>query len=461
MPEALVIEDDPVTVQLLTALLRRAGFATTTAGTARAALDALDTRSPDVACLDLLLPDARGETLLLDLRTRRPDLPVVVLSGQESVARAVEIMKLRPFDYFVKPFDHDRFVRSVEAAAREHGLKRRLAQLEREVQDAFRFDEIIGRSQSMRRVYDQIEKVLDNRVSVFIHGQSGTGKELVAKAIHYHGARRAGPFVTLNCGAIAESLQESELFGHEKGAFTGAVALSRGKFEQAHGGTLFLDEVGELSPAVQTRLLRALQEGTVERLGGTQTITVDVRVIAATHRDLEALVGEGRFRHDLYYRLVVFPLEIPPLCERREDIPILVTHFTRKHQKQLGGRPAVFEPDALDVLCRYHWPGNVRELENVVLRTLVSTRGGTIGVGALPPPIALRAMRLDEGRDESPGAAVPDDIVPLDRLEEQAIRHALRVLDGNVSLAAKRLRVGRATLYRKIAALSNAPKVPH
>lgn len=293
MATILVVEDDPSASQVLSAVLRTGGFTPVVFDCASAALDALDQHEPAAAVLDLLLPDMSGEELMLELRRRLPDLPVIVLSAQESVSRAVEIMKLRPFDYFVKPFDHDRFTRSVGAAVREQALTERVRRLEREVQDTLRFDEIIGRSAPMQRVYDQIEKVLNNRVPVFIHGQSGTGKELVAKAIHYHGSRRAGPFVALNCGAIAESLQESELFGHEKGAFTGAVGQSRGRFEQAHGGTLFLDEVGELSPAVQTRLLRVLQEGTFHRLGGTQTVTVDVRIISATHRDLDALVAAG------------------------------------------------------------------------------------------------------------------------------------------------------------------------
>jgi len=454
MPAVFVIEDDPVASRLLAAVLRKGGFRPVVFSTGKAALEALESEDPDAVCLDVLLPDASGEAVLLQLRTQRRELPIIVLSGQESVTRAVDIMKLRPFDYFVKPFDHDRLVRSVEAAVREHGLRREVQRLEQEVKDGLRFDEIVGRSARMRRVYEQVEKVLDNRVSVFIHGQSGTGKELVAKAIHYNGVRRSGPFVTLNCGAIAESLQESELFGHEKGAFTGAVGLSRGKFEQAHGGTLFLDEVGELSPAVQTRLLRVLQEGTLERLGGGQTISVDVRIVAATHRDLEALIAEGRFRQDLYYRLVVFPLEIPPLRERSEDIPLLVSHFVRKHQKQIGGREAHFEPDTLDVLCRYDWPGNVRELENVVVRTLVSTGGGRITVDGLPQPLVLRTMGMDDSPllPGSAAAASPDAILPLKEVERQAITRAIRMLGGNLSLAAKQLGVGRATLYRKLTA---------
>lgn len=450
MADVLVIEDDPVVSRALMSVVRQAGFEPILCATGAAALQAAEERDPEAACLDLGLPDTSGEALLEQLRSRRPDLPVIVLSGQESVSRAVEIMKLRPADYFVKPFEPERLVRSLEAAMRERVLTRRVQQLEREVQDALRFDEIVGRSPAMQHVYDQIDRVLDNRVPVFIQGESGTGKELVAKAIHYHGARRSGPFVALNCGAIAETLQESELFGHEKGAFTGAVALYRGKFEQAHRGTLFLDEVGELSPAVQTRLLRVIQEGTLQRLGGAQTIAVDVRIVSATHRNLDALIGEGRFRQDLYYRLVVYPIHVPPLRERQDDLPLLVAHFARKHQKLLGTGTVAFEPDALDVLCRYDWPGNVRELENVVVRTLVSTRRGRVGVDALPAPMVLKASGVLPSSAEAPPQGDQDGIVPIEELERRAIRHALKVLDGNITLAATRLGISRATLYRKV-----------
>jgi len=416
-------------------------------------MEGLEQHQPEVVCLDLMLPDASGESVLVRLREARPDLPVIVLSAQADVTRAVDTMKLRPFDYVVKPFLPERLVRAVSMAREEFALRQQVRRLEREVHDTFRFEEIIGRSPRMRQVYDQIDKVLTNRVPVFVHGESGTGKELVARAIHYNGTRRAGPFVALNCGAIAESLQESELFGHERGAFTGAAAQYRGRFEQAHGGTLFLDEVGELSAAVQTRLLRVLQEGEVQRLGGSQTTKVDARVISATHRNLEALVTEGRFREDLFYRLMVFPIDLPALSQRPEDIPLLARHFVRKHVRQIGVADATFETDALDILCRYDWPGNVRELENVIVRTLVSGGGGVIGVDALPPVLVLKSMKLDQRPPDAAATTAPSpaDILPLEAVERQAILQALAALDGNMSLVAKRLGVGRATLYRKLA----------
>jgi len=452
MSDVLIVDDDPVLSRLLAATVRQAGLVPVACANGAEAVAALGAHDIGAVCLDVVLPDTSGEELLVRLHEQDPDLPIIMLSAQDSVERAVGIMKLRPFDYFVKPINTERLARSLEAAMRQRDLTRRLHQLEQEVREGNRFDEIVGRSPRMQQVYEQTEKVLQNAVAVFIHGQSGTGKELVARAIHYNGIRRSGPFVPLNCGAIAESLQESELFGHEKGAFTGAVALYRGKFEQAHRGTIFLDEVGELSPAVQTRLLRVLQEGTIQRLGGSGTIPVDVRVISATHRNLEELVADGRFRQDLYYRLMVFPIDIPPLKDRPEDIPVLVGHFVRKHQKRLGGDAVTFDRDALDVLCRYDWPGNVRELENVVLRTLVSRRGGEVGVSALPPPLVLRAMGLDPSRAAPDGGAgAGDEILTLKEMERRAISHALVTFQGNVSLAAQRLGLGRATLYRKLA----------
>jgi DNA-binding NtrC family response regulator len=469
----LIIDDDPIVLHILQAILSDAGHEVQTAESADQALAAVRRWEPDVVVLDVMLPDRSGESLLLELRTQLPTLPVIMLSAQDSVGRAIEIMKLRPYDYLPKPVDADRLRVAVQRAAQELVLTRRVAELERElrassVRDESRFDQLIGASAVMRRLFAQIETVIDSPITVFITGESGTGKELVARAIHHHGPRRSGPFVALNCGAIADSLQESELFGHERGAFTGAVATHRGVFERAHRGTLFLDELGELSAGAQTRLLRVLQESRIQRVGGTQDVAVDVRFIAATHRDLEALVREGRFREDLFYRLVVYPIDLPALRERRDDIPVLVQHFLYKYRAHSSAGPRGIERDTLDVLCRYDWPGNVRELENVIQRALVAQPRGTISMGALPPKLVMRAMGLDvptppvdhlasggvvsgvaasSNSEPAPAAS----IVPLDVLERDAIERAIRALDGNVSLAAERLGIGRATMYRKLA----------
>jgi two-component system, NtrC family, response regulator HydG len=454
----LVVEDDPIQQRLLTVVLQEAGWRPVLATTAAEALRRAEVEDLAAVLLDLVLPDRSGEELLGMLRERCPSVPVIVLSAQDSVARAVEIMRQGPYDYLVKPVDPDRVVRVLARAAEERRLRHRVEALEREVRGAYRFDEIIGSSPRMQGLYDQMERVLSSRVTVLITGESGTGKELVAKALHVHGARAKGPFVALNCGAIPEHLQESELFGHERGSFTGAVGTHRGRFEQAHRGTLFLDEVGELSLATQTRLLRVLQESEIQRVGGTTVIPVDVRIISATHRDLEAMVAAGTFREDLYYRLVVFPLELPALRNRPEDIPALLRHFLRRYRAETGGAPREFDRDAIDVLVKYDWPGNVRELENVVQRALVATPRGSIGVAALPPRLVLRAMGLAEGSamPTDAGTGVPttptkEEIVPLDQLERRAIEQALHRLDGNVSLAAQRLGIGRATLYRRLA----------
>ncbi len=461
-PEVFVLDDDAIITEVMRAILESAGFTVHCFQTGREMLDALPGASPRVLCLDLMLPDMGGEQVMLEVRKRRPQLPVIVISTQESVQRAIGIMKLKPFDYFVKPVDQEHLLYSLNSAMRQSDLQDRADRLQREVEDHFPFDEIIGRSPRLRTVFDQIQQVLEAPISVFISGQSGTGKELVARAIHYHGIRREGPFVALNCGAIPESLQESELFGHEKGAFTGAVTTHRGRFEQASGGTLFLDEIGELSPSTQTRLLRVIQESSVERVGGAKPISVDVRIISATHCDLEQRVRDGRFREDLYYRIMVFPIELPPLREREEDIPLLAGHFLRKHQRAGAEAPAL-ERDALDVLCRYDWPGNVRELENVIQRAIVVARGRPITVDALPPRLVLRSMGLEpqpaanerpaSGEAAPAGGDLPDGILPIAELERRAIENALRVLDGNVSLVARRLGLGRATLYRKLAQL--------
>lgn len=447
--KVLIVDDDLAQRRVVSAFVSRAGWQPVHAADAEEALRALEDHEPRLAILDLMLPGTPGDVLMLQLRERRPGMPVIILSAQDSVARAIEIMKLGPYEYMVKPLDPEHLVRVIERAMHERDLEERVDMLEREVREAYRFDSIIGSAPGMQRLYDQVDEILNTRITVFLSGESGTGKELVAKALHYHGARRAGPFVALNCGAIPESLQESELFGHERGAFTGAVATHRGRFEQADRGTLFLDEVGELSPGAQTRLLRVLQESEIQRVGGTKTLPVDVRIVSATHRDLEQLVAEGKFREDLYYRLHVFPIELPPLRERREDIPSLVRHFARRFRTELGVDERDFERDAMDVLCRYDWPGNVRELENVVQRAMVSRRLGPIGVASLPPKLVMRTMGLSASA--SAPVTVAAEVEPLETLERRAIEHALFVLEGNVSLAAKQLGIGRATLYRKLA----------
>jgi DNA-binding NtrC family response regulator len=301
----------------------------------------------------------------------------------------------------------------------------------------------------MRKVYDQVEKVLESEITVFIAGESGTGKELVSKAIHYASLRSDGPFIDVNCAAIPEGLQESELFGHEKGAFTGAVATHPGKFEQASGGTIFLDEVGEMSPSAQARLLRVLQERVLQRVGGTDTIELDVRVISASNRDLASMVEEGSFRQDLYYRLVVFPITLPPLRDRREDIPALVEHFLEKHARDAGKRVTRVEARAMEAMASHGWPGNVRELENVIHRTLLVSSGLELTLEDLPPGIGDDAAAPQEAQPVA-AAGTGTGTLNLEELERETIVRAMELNEGNLSDVARQLGIGRSTLYRKL-----------
>ena len=399
---------------------------------------------PAAVLLDLMMPEVDGVEVLKELRRRHPSLPVIILTAVSDIGRAVEVTKLGAYDYLTKPVDRDRLLTTLRRAVTQHSLVEEVDRLRGELSERYRLGSIVGSSAAMRTVYNQIEKVLESDITVFISGESGTGKELVAKAIHYGSLRSQGPFVDVNCAAIPEGLQESELFGHEKGAFTGAHVTHPGKFEQAAGGTILLDEVGEMSPSSQARLLRVLQERCLTRVGGTRTIALDVRVVSSSNRDLAQLVSEGRFRQDLYYRLVVFPIELPPLRRRREDIPALVEHFLDKYAGDAGRRITRVEPAVLELLMRHDWPGNVRELENVIHRSLLVASAPELKRDDLPRELAAerdRAVFADEG---------PGELRSLEELERQAIERAIDHFGGNLSDVARQLGIGRSTLYRKL-----------
>jgi DNA-binding NtrC family response regulator len=340
--------------------------------------------SPHLVLLDLALPGADGLSLLATLHTEDPPLPVIMLTATKTVRTAVAAMKLGAVDYVTKPFDVEelRLIVAKALAARE--LEEEVRTLRAQVSSRYGLHNLIGRSPAMQEVYTKIAQLADGRTTVLITGESGTGKELVARALHYNSIRRHGPFVALNCAALPETLIESELFGHERGAYTDAVTRRIGQFELAHGGTLFLDEIGDLSPATQAKLLRVLQEREFVRIGGTQPIRVDVRIVAATNKSLEDLVRQKAFREDLYYRINVVSLRLPPLRERREDIPLLARHLLDKRLEADKRPPQRFSPAAMDLLVRHHWPGNVRELENVIEQILVWSRGPEILPDHLP-----------------------------------------------------------------------------
>src|SRR5437773_2189245 len=366
MSQLLIVDDDPNTLASLARAFRLAGHEATVCDSVVRAVELIGTRRFDMILSDVVMPGRDGLSLLEELKALGISVPVVMISGQANIEMAVRATRLGAVDFLEKPLSTEKLLLTV-------GNVLKLARLEGENQqlrERVGKHEIVWASEAMRRVMAQVERVAESESRVCILGETGTGKELIARTVHERSARRGGPFVTLNCAAVPAELIESELFGHEKGSFTGAAARHLGKFEQAHGGTLFLDEIGDMPPAMQAKLLRLLQEGELERIGGEKPVAVNTRVVVATHRDLESLVRKGSFREDLYHRVFVFPVIVPALRERAEDVPRLAEHFAQLVAEQNGWKPRGFAPEALDQLARYSWPGNVRELRNVVERLL-------------------------------------------------------------------------------------------
>lgn len=450
----VLVDDDTTTRMMMRAWLEGDGHRTVEFADGGTALREMP---PDAiaVCLDLGLDDMPGIHVLQHLRTSNPDLPVLVVTQRADLDTAVELMQAGASDYLAKPLNRQKLVESVRRAVERHAAAESVRRAR--AGNAEHGDHrLIGRSGAMRELRSQIERVLESDVTVCVFGESGTGKELVAHAIHHGGKRRRGPFVAVNCASIPHSLQESELFGHERGSFTGAVGTHRGRIEQANNGTLFLDELGEMSPATQASLLRAIQEKSIRRVGGTTETPVNVRIVCATHRDLRSEVRAGRFREDLYFRLVVFPIEVPPLRDRTDDIPFLVGHFLEALAADVGKTVRGINADALAALCRYSWPGNVRELQNVVHRAMLACDGGEIGLAHLAPDIrscVLPALPAPPAAASGPVAVSNDDLIlPLEEMERRAITRALRATNGSVGKAARILGMSRATMYRRIAA---------
>ncbi len=440
----VLVDDEPLFVRALERILRPEGHSFVEASSWEMLRPELEDRSLDVVLLDLVLGSIDGFTLLERIKELRPDVEVVILSGHASVERAVDCMRHGAFDVLEKPVgDAHRVRNTVRRAVERRRLVVRTQELEEELRERRGHPELIAGSRSMRRVLRTVDSLHHNESTVLIQGESGTGKELVARALHASSPRREGPFVPVDCGALPETIIESELFGHQRGAFTGAVGAP-GLFRVADGGTLFLDEVGELPPAVQAKLLRALQQKEVRPVGASASVSVDLRVVCATHRSLPEMVAKGQFRQDLYYRLNVVRIELPPLRERSEDIPLLAQHLLQKHQVPSSSVRG-FSPEALERLCRYDWPGNVRELENTIEAGL-----------ALAPGDRLEASDLRVGTSHSepvPTARVDPQGVPLslDAYERLALERALEETGGDAREAARRLGIGRSTLYRKLA----------
>ncbi len=451
-----VVDDDAVTRRLVRAWLEPEGYEVVEFPAGRGAVEAGGDGFAAM-CLDLGLGDMDGLDVLRHVRANSPELSVLVATSETSHDAVVNAMRAGAHDYVFKPLDRQRFVTSVRAAVENAALRRKVVTLHRELSGTRGSRAIVGTSRAVQTLMTTIERVLGSEVVVCILGESGSGKELVARALHTEGRRKGGPFVAINCAAIPENLQEAELFGYEKGAFTGAGATYRGRFEQAEGGTLFLDEVGDMSAATQVKLLRALQEKTVRRIGGTTDLPTNVRVVCATHRNLEAEVAAGRFREDLYFRIMVYPIDAPPLRDRTEDIPLLVAHFTRSFRDDVGRDISRVSQEALEALMAYRWPGNVRELQNVVHRAMLSCATDQIELSDLPqalrdvllPPLP-RAPRAQGAPVATPQAGAGLPTLLLSELERLAIAESLRTSTGHIGKAAKLLGIGRSTLYRRL-----------
>jgi two-component system NtrC family response regulator len=384
METILIIDDEKNYLLVLEALLADAGYEVITSSSASKALEIVSNHDLDLVITDMRMPGLDGIEFLSQLRGRHPDLPVIMMTAYATVEKAVKAMKRGAFDYITKPFENEELILTIRKAIEMHRLKQENRLLSQQLQERFKFGNIVGKSKVMRQVYEIVEKVAQTRASVLITGESGTGKELIARAIHFSSPRHDKQFISVNCSALPETLLESELFGHERGAFTGAVAQRKGRFELAHSGTLFLDEVGDMSPALQVKLLRVLQEMMFERVGGTKTVQVDARLVAASNRDLSREVESGRFREDLYYRLKVVHIKVPPLRQRRDDIPLLVQHFLEKVAKANELPVKGVTHEALRHMYQYDWVGNVRELENVIERAVILCDGDEIRPQDLP-----------------------------------------------------------------------------
>ena len=458
----LIVDDDPTQRRLLQAVVEKAGFSVLQAPDGDVGIEMAT--GPDanihVMLLDLVMPGRGGMEVLDELSVRRPDLPVIVLTGSGSIDTVVSAMQKGARDFVVKPASPERIVVSIRNALEVDTLAREVVRLKKQSDGGLAFADLIGAATSMRPVIAMGERGARANIPILITGESGVGKEVVARAIRGSSERANAPFVTVNCGAIPETLVESILFGHEKGSFTGATARHAGKFQEANGGTLFLDEVGELPLDMQVKLLRVLQEGEVDPIGAKRPVTVDVRIISATNRDLAEAVAAGAFREDLFYRLNVFPIHIPPLRERREDIPALLEHFIKRvnAQERMSVRGAL--PETVRLLQSYSWPGNVRQLENTVFRAMILSDGASLRPADFPQIAGTRpdVSPVADGFERPPAAPasavrfLDEDghLRPLHEIERDVVGYAIDLYSGQMSEVARRLGIGRSTLYRKV-----------
>ena len=449
MERILVVDDDPEIREGVADVLRQAGYDVDEAKDGKKAIKCIETGSYDLVLTDLNLPKADGMKVLRHVLDESPDTICIILTGFGTIKGSVEAIKMGAFDYISKPVKSDEIVIVVEKALKYRRLERENVLLKQQLRKKYQFENFIGDSKPIQKVFELIEKVADTDSTVLITGESGTGKELIAKAIHYNSYRRDNPMVVINCGAIPEELLESELFGHEKGAFTGAHKMRVGRFELANGGTIFLDEIGDMSPNLQVKLLRVLQEQKFERVGGTRTLEIDVRIIAATNKNLINAVNRGSFRQDLYYRLNVIPIKVPPLRHRKSDIPLLIDFFFKRIDPRKRNGIDGFSSKAEDALVAYDWPGNVRELENMVERMSILANGDKIELEDVPDSIKGKGAKI-----ESIEVTIPKDGIVFDQAveeyERKLILEALNETNWVKTKAAKLLNINRTTLIEKM-----------
>jgi DNA-binding NtrC family response regulator len=450
MAKIVVIDDEPAMVEVIVTLCREKGHQVFPFNSASKAVEQLDSIAPQVVIADIKMETMTGFDVLRHVREHHRQTAVILITAYGTVETAVEAMKMGAYDYVTKPFKIDELQLTVQRALDYQAALRENVYLRKELKNRYRFENIIGTSGKMQSVYNLISKVADTDSTVLIVGESGTGKELVARGLHFNSNRQHHPFVAINCSALPENLLESELFGHKKGSFTGAIVDKRGLFEEANLGTIFLDEVNSMAPALQTKLLRVLQEREVRRVGDNKSSPVNVRVVGATNEALLPKLKDGTFREDLYYRLAVIPIELPALRERLEDVPLLVNHFLQKQASATGGEPKKIDAEAVDILCHYNYPGNVRELENAIERAWALCENDLILSSDLPPHIVSHAKgdKQDQVLASMPVGQSLDDFVQ--QQERNYIEATLQHCDGSREKAANMLGISMATLYRKI-----------
>ena len=450
----LVVEDDQYQREIIKTILTKEGYYIEDADCGKKALEILKTSNFDVILTDLKLPDVDGTEILKEVKASRRPSHVIIITAFGSIPSAIEATKLGAFYYLEKPFEKDQLLLVIHNAMNQTRLLKDNIMLKNQLFDRFNLENIVGAHGKMEELFKTVIKAAPTSSTVLIYGESGTGKELFAKSIHYNSPRKNKPFFAINCAAIPETLLESELFGYEKGAFTGAMSRSAGLFEQANGSTLFLDEIGDMSPSTQAKLLRVLQEREVRRIGGKETIKLDVRIIAATNKHLEEEIKKGTFREDLYYRFNVIAFTVPPLRERITDVPMLVEHFL-KRLNETNGKKKSIEDEALQALMRYDWPGNVRQLESVIERAYIMGEEDTISAEHIP-----KEVRHAKGFAALDKIEIPDEGLDLDEMEKELIKKAIKKADGKISLAAKYLNMSYDKLWFKVKKMKENDEIP-